>query len=115
MNSSDITPERISPNGNHAEAHPRHNGLIVFCEKKLRYEKGIRAWIFLAPYFLGAVALERVINAEHAKAEPTLGTWIGFLAYLIFFPSVWKYVWNFIALRKTDPIAPTASSAVQQR
>jgi len=80
-------------------------GFIVFCETKLRYEKGFKAWIFLGPYLLGALGLEMMI-AEHAKSATALWPWIGFLAYLILFPFAWRRILKFVALKKAKPVAP---------
>ena len=78
-------------------------GFIVFCETKLRYEKGFKAWIFLGPYLLGALGLEMMI-AEHAKSATALWPWIGFLAYLILFPPGWQRILRLVTLRKTTPV-----------
>jgi hypothetical protein len=83
----------------HAASYERQKGFIVFCETNLRYEKGFKAWIFLGPYLLGALALEMMI-AEHAKATTVVGPWIGFLAYLILFPLAWRKVLKFIASKR---------------
>jgi len=76
----------------------RPKGLIVFCETKLRYEKGGKAWIFLGPYLLGAVGLEMVLHL----GQPNSGPWAmpGFLAYLVVFPSVWQRILKFGKRRK---------------
>ena len=80
-------------------------GFIVFCETKLRYEKGFKAWIFLGPYLLGALGLETMI-AVHAKTVTALGPWFGFLAYLIVFPLIWRRVLKLITLKTATPVVP---------
>ncbi len=91
---------------------PRPKGLIVFCETNLRYERGLKAWIFLGPYFLGAVALELVIGPAQANAPGTLGPWIGFLVYLVLFPPFWRRVLRLVTARKVRPLEqPGASTA----
>jgi len=97
----------------HAHAHQSHNGFIVFCEKNLRYEKGIKAWIFLGPYLLGALGLEMMIDPGHPKATTSLWPWIGFLAYLVLFPSVWRQVLKFFRFRKKEPIVAVRPSAFE--
>lgn len=74
----------------------RQKGLVVFCEKNLRYEGGLKAWVFLGPYFVGAFILEIVIETNPAHAQAAVGPWIGFLAYLILFPTVWRRVLKFV-------------------
>ena len=88
---------------NHPDAHRPLNGFIVFCETNLRYEKGFRAWIFLGPYLIGAVCLEMIIP-RHADAEPSLAPWIGFLAYLVLFPLVWRRILSFVSFKKATPV-----------
>jgi len=88
---------------NQPGAHQRVNGFIVFCETNLRYEKGYRAWIFLGPYLLGALGLEMVMP-RLANAAPSLAPWIGFLAYLVFFPLVWHRILSFISIKKATPV-----------
>jgi hypothetical protein len=95
----------ISVSKNHTDTHPRHKGFIVFCETKLRYEKGLKAWIFLGPYLLGALGLETMITV-HAKTVAVLGPWLGFLAYLILFPLIWRRILKFIALKLATSIVP---------
>jgi len=105
MSNPIVTPSEGNADKNHADAHQRHNGFIVFCETKLRYEKGFKAWIFLGPYLLGALGLEMTI-AGHAKTATALVPWIGFLAYLILFPFVWRRILKLVELKKAKPIAP---------
>jgi hypothetical protein len=95
-----IKPEKSNVQESDAHAQRRNNGFVVFCEKNLRYEKGIKAWIFLGPYLLGAVGLEMIVNPGQARATPSLWPWIGFLTYLIFFPPVWRRILNLPASRK---------------
>jgi hypothetical protein len=96
---------------NHADAHVRPTGLIVFCEKKLRYEGGFKAWIFLGPYLLGALALEMMITEHTKTANP--GLWIVFLGYLILFPRLWRRILKFGTSTKEASSAPGGSSAAQ--
>jgi hypothetical protein len=69
-------------------------GLIAFCEKKQRYEKGFKAWLVLGPYLLGAFLLERIVNATGETSSIKLALWIVFLAYLITFPAIWRRILN---------------------
>ena len=69
-----------------------HKGFIAFCETKLRYEKGFKAWLLLGPYLLGAFLFERIVNAAGDASATKTALWIGFLAYLITFPSIWRRV-----------------------
>lgn len=105
MSRSVVSRGEISVNKNHADSHQRHKGFIVFCETKLRYERGFKAWIFLGPYLLGALGLETMITV-HAKAATALGPWFGFLAYLILFPLAWRRVLKLVALKKATPVVP---------
>jgi len=98
---------------NDGAVHQRHRGFIVFCEKRLRYEKGVKAWIFLGPYLLGALGLDRIIDTGHAQASTPIWPWIGFLAYLVLFPPIWQRFLKFVASKKAAPDAPDTSSAVQ--
>ena len=95
-----------------AEASPRHVGFIAFCETKLRYEKGFKAWIILRPYLLGALGLEMMI-AEHAKSETSLGVWLGFLAYLILFPPYWREILRLVAPRKAGTARAVSGGGFQ--
>jgi len=101
-----------------SHAHRSHKGLIVFCDQKLRYEGGLKAWIFLGPYFLGAVGLEWTIAAaERAKGAhgPGLGAWLGFILYLVLFPALWRWVLKLVVPRKTPAIPRGDTSAVGLR
>ncbi|MCE0497419.1 MAG: hypothetical protein LV481_05665 [Methylacidiphilales bacterium] len=113
MSHSIVTPREINTMENHSDAHPRYRGLIVFCETKLRYEKGLKAWIFLGPYLLGALGLEMLIDAKHVNVPTEFWPWVGFVAYLVLFPSVWQRILKLVRSRKALPIAPTGSSAAQ--
>ncbi len=90
----------------------RPKGLIVFCETKLRYEKGGKAWLFLGPYLLGAVGLEMVLDL----GRPTSGPWsvLGFLAYLVVFPSVWQRILKFGKRRKATEADSIAANPSQE-
>lgn len=107
MNHS-VSTETIHEND--GAVHQRHRGFIVFCEKKLRYEKGVKAWIFLGPYLLGALGLEMLIDPGRANAPAVIWPWIGFMAYLVLFPPTWRQILKFITPKK---VAPVGSSAVQ--
>ena len=78
----------------------RHRGLIVFCETNLRYEKGLKAWIFLGPYLLGAFVLEIIFN-DSTRAD-SLVPWVGLIVYLISFPIVWRKFLRFVASQGLD-------------
>ena len=110
MSSLRVTPEEINVKKSDAHAHRRHNGFIVFCEKNLRYEKGIKAWIFLGPYLLGAMGLEMMVDPGQARATPSLWPWIWFLTYLVLFPPVWRRILKLVMLRKAAPVAEVGSS-----
>jgi len=105
MNNSAKSSHNSFPKENDETFHRRHQGLIVFCENNLRYEKGLKAWIFLGPYLLGALGLETMI-AVHAKTVTALGPWFGFLAYLIVFPLIWRRVLKLITLKTATPVVP---------
>ena len=74
-----------------ADAVHSHRGFIYFCEESLRYNTGIRAWIFFAPYLVGAVWFEPGLNLKNS-VTPTLWPWLLWLAYLVLFPPVWRLV-----------------------
>jgi hypothetical protein len=108
-----------SPAGSQASENPSlhrpHKGLIVFCDEKLRYEGGFKAWMFLVPYFLGAIGLEWVIAAaDRARGAHImeLGAWLGFLAYLVLFPALWRRVLKVIVPKKTPAIPRGNASAI---
>jgi len=90
-------------NENHPKPNPTPKGFIAFCETKLRYEKGFKAWITLGPYLVGALVLEKTV-AEHGEATSSLASWMGFLAYLILFPLMWQRILKLIALKITTPV-----------
>jgi hypothetical protein len=98
MNQSFAPPSAIQNQESNAPA--RHRGLIFFCEKQQRYEKGLKAWIFLGPYLLGAFGLERVIT-EHAQSATAFVPWLGLLAYLVLFPLAWRRILKLTAGKKT--------------
>ena len=110
--SHSITPtSAIQPNGNNKPT--RLGGLVVFCEKKLQHEKGLKAWIFLGPYLVGAFALEMEITGN-ASSTIALGPWLGFLIYLIFFPITWRRILKIIASKKEPSVTPlTASTTLE--
>jgi hypothetical protein len=109
MSQSIVTPQGPKEP---SEAHHRHEGFIVFCETKLCYEKGLKAWLFLGPYLLGALALEMMITNGHAQTATGLGPWIGFLAYLVLFPLAWRRILKFVAPKKATLAARADSSAI---
>lgn len=88
----------------------RHRGLIVFCEKNFRYETGLKAWIFLGPYLLGAFAFEIIFTESSVKTD-RLALWLALVAYSILFPIVWRKFLRFVASAKTGPIADRPSPA----
>jgi len=65
-------------------------GFIAFCETNLRYEKGVKAWIILGPYLLGAFVLERLANTSWDSFAAKFALWTAFLTYLIIFPDAWR-------------------------
>jgi hypothetical protein len=91
----------------------RRGGLIAFCETNLRYEKGYKAWIFLGPYLLGALILERSIDRGDAASMSAghAGLWLGFLGYLIFFPPIWRQTLKLVASKKAAAPENDSSSA----
>jgi len=105
MSRSDVSRSEIGVTKNYANSHRRHKGFIVFCETKLRYEKGFKAWIFLGPYLIGVLGLETMIT-ENAKFATAFWPWLGFLAYLILFPLAWRRVLTLVALKKAAPVVP---------
>ena len=104
MNNSPDTSVRINAEKNQADSRQPQKGFIVFCERNLRYEKGFKAWIFLGPYLLGAIGLKMLIGSVRMKDTAALWPWVGFLTYLIFFPSVWRRILKLLGFRKADPV-----------
>jgi hypothetical protein len=100
-----VRPGEGDVDKNRAHAHKRPTGFIVFCEEKLRYEGGFKAWIFLGPYLLGALVLEMIIT-EHTKTAKR-GLWIVFLGYLILFPRVWRRILTLASFKNRTPVAPS--------
>jgi hypothetical protein len=92
----------------------RHRGLIVFCEKNLRYENGLKAWIFLGPYLFGAFALEIIFMDGSARTD-SLTPWAGLIAYLILFPIIWRKFLRFIASAKTRSVTEPHPGATGSR
>jgi hypothetical protein len=77
-------------------------GFIAFCETNLRYEKGLKAWIILGPYLLGAFVLERLANTSGDTFATKFAWWSGFLAYLIIFPDAWRRLLRYRSSRKVS-------------
>ena len=77
-------------------------GFIAFCETNLRYEKGLKAWIILGPYLLGAFVLERLANTSGDTFAAKFALWSGFLAYLIIFPDAWRRLLRYRSSRKVS-------------
>lgn len=102
MNPSSPILEGTSGNGDESEVHRSQKGFIAFCETNLRYEKGFKAWIVLGPYLLGALILETIIGTDHSGSFLALGPWVGFLAYLILFPLIWRRILRFVTSRGTS-------------
>jgi len=96
---------------NHPAIDRPHSGLIAFCETNLRYEKGIKAWIFVGPYLLGAFALEVAFTNRSGRTD-SFTSWAGLIAYLILFPILWRRFLRFIGPTKTGFVAeqPTADN-----
>jgi hypothetical protein len=78
-------------------------GFIAFCETNLRYEKGLKAWVILGPYLLGAFVLERIANSSADTFAAKFALWSGFLAYLMIFPEAWRRLLRYRTARKGDP------------
>ena len=97
------TPEDRIPVGS-------QKGFIAFCETNLRYEKGVKAWIILGPYLLGALLLERLAATS---VDPLIKTaaWAAFLTFLILFPDAWQ---RLLRWRNSRKALPKASSAPEQ-
>jgi hypothetical protein len=83
-------------------------GLIVFCDRNLRYEGGLKAWLSFGPVILGAWILEAAITSHHGGSHRTLLLWFIFLAYLLIFPPAWKKALRF--LRRKLVLDETQSS-----
>ena len=98
-----------SPEIPRADSSQRPVGLIVFCEKNLRYEGGTKAWLFLGPYLLGAVLFEKFISPALATGTSSLGAYMGFLAYLVFFPAFWRRILRLLSPDKTKVVLPAES------
>jgi hypothetical protein len=64
-------------------------GWLYFCEDRLQYVRGPRAWIFFAPYLLGAVLLDPQVRTKDHESAPLIA-WAIFLVYLVAFPPVWQ-------------------------
>jgi len=109
MSQSIVTPQNPKEP---VDANHRHKGFIVFCETKLCYEKELKAWLFLGPYLLGALVWEMMIPTGDAQTATGLGPWLGFLAYLILFPLVWRRILKFVTPQKATPAAHNGSSRV---
>src|ERR1700683_2866870 len=77
-------------------------GFIAFCETNLRYERGLKAWIILGPYLLGAFVLESLASTSGDTFATKLALWSGFLAYLIIFPDAWQRLLRYRSARKAD-------------
>jgi len=102
----------------HDDRHPKR-GFIVFCENNLRYEGGIKAWIFLGPYLLGAIVWETIIQ-KGAPTKGALASWLGFLVYLVLFPPIWRRILRLVGtVKRTSPVTeiakalPNSSKAVE--
>ena len=93
-------------------AELQHKGFIAFCETNLRYEKGRKAWLTLGPYFLGAYVWYKTINEGSAEPQKNILPWLGFLAYLILFPSVWKWVLGLLSPKRDQALK---SSGLERR
>ncbi len=78
----------------------RRGGFIVFCEKRLCYRSGLKAWLFLGPYFLGALVLDILVDPVKTKLAANPGPWIGFLAYIVLYPVLWRRISNVLPKRK---------------
>ncbi len=89
MKTTADTPQNARADENQ-KSNRAHRGFIAFCETNLRYEKGVKAWIVLGPYFLGALALEIIGNNR-------MGWWLGLIAYLVLFPIFWRRLLRFAA------------------
>ncbi len=60
-------------------------GFIYFCEERLQYDRGFRAWLFWVPYLAGAILLEP--NFIRAGGSPgDWRSWLPLLGFLVLFP-----------------------------
>ena len=100
MNFISANSNQTDRSGSRSQFLASPKGLIVFCETKLRYESGWRAWMFLGPYLGLAIFFETVITATHSSGGIAVLQWIGFFVYLILFPSIWGRVLNLIVIKK---------------
>jgi SulP family sulfate permease len=91
---------------------PRHGDFIYFCEHSMRYDKGLRAWLFFGPYLIGVVLLELLLD-QNGKASSESGMWGLFplLAYLLIFPPVWRKFLLWTGLWKKKSGLPSPRSA----
>jgi len=101
----------ISSNASQDAAHPQQKGFIVFCETNQRYEGGRKAWLFLGPYFFGAYILYATINEGHGEPQKSFLPWLGLIAYLVLFPSIWKWVLALVTPKRPRASASSNSSS----
>jgi hypothetical protein len=80
-------PHNSSPDP--TAATPR--GFIYFCEERRQYIRGVRAWIFWAPYLTAAILLEPRLPIS--PGDPHAWTsWLPLLGFLMFFSIGWRFL-----------------------
>jgi hypothetical protein len=65
-------------------------GFIYFCEERLGYFSGPRAWYFFGPFLLGALIVESF--APPISGVASWRSWLPLLAYILIFPPVWRAI-----------------------
>jgi hypothetical protein len=73
-------------------AAPPSRGFIYFCEERLGYLSGVRAWYFFGPFLLGALIVESF--APPISGIASWRSWLPLLAYILIFPPVWRAILN---------------------
>jgi len=92
------------------EVATRHRGFIYFCEHALRYDQGVRAWLFFGPYLAGLVLLEPLLDQKQ-NGGPCTWEFVRLLAYLLIFPPVWRafLLWTGLWKKKGEVSSPANS------
>jgi hypothetical protein len=102
MNTTMAEAKDISSDASPNAAHPQPRGFIAFCETNQRYEGGRKAWLFLGPYFFGAYIWYATINEGQTEPQKHILPWLGFIAYLVLFPSIWKWVLKLVTPKRAQ-------------
>ena len=71
-------------------AAPPARGFIYFCEERLGYFSGLRAWYFFGPFLLGALIVESL--APPISGVASWRSWLPLLAYILIFPPLWRAI-----------------------